>query len=156
VIFLILWQLRGHGHAPVWLFKVYCALPALERLLLERLRVVPDCLSVGRSIAQVVALVIPVPGAVLFCARRDGAYRPKKDTHNGLFALPTAERRQLLVRHFASLVALLIGWDRERNWNPLVGAVKQSDYPSDNKSKAAAGESLKNSITALLAWPRRR
>jgi phosphatidylglycerol:prolipoprotein diacylglycerol transferase len=69
-MFLVLWRLRDHDHAPGWLFGLYCVLAGVERFLIEFVRVEPDHLSVGLSIAQVVALAITLIGGLLMYVRR--------------------------------------------------------------------------------------
>jgi phosphatidylglycerol:prolipoprotein diacylglycerol transferase len=70
VMFLVLWRLRDHRHAQGWLFGLYCVLAGVERFLIDFVRVEPNRLSVGLSIAQVVALAITVTGGLLMYARR--------------------------------------------------------------------------------------
>jgi phosphatidylglycerol:prolipoprotein diacylglycerol transferase len=72
-MFLILWRLRDHRHAPGWLFGLYCVLAGVERCLIEIVRAKPERVSIGLSAAQVIALATALVGASLMYARRVAA-----------------------------------------------------------------------------------
>jgi phosphatidylglycerol---prolipoprotein diacylglyceryl transferase len=72
VMFLILWKYRDHKHAEGWLFGLYCVLAGVERFIIEFFRAKDDRLFGGAlTIAQVIALIFAVGGAVWMYSRRN-------------------------------------------------------------------------------------
>lgn len=71
VMFLILWRYRDHKHAQGWLFGLYCVLAGIERFLVEFLRAKDDRFFGGMTMAQVIALLFAVGGAMWMYSRRD-------------------------------------------------------------------------------------
>jgi phosphatidylglycerol:prolipoprotein diacylglycerol transferase len=70
VMFIILWRLRHHRHAPGWLFGMYCLLAGTERFVVEFFRAKSDMVGPVTS-AQVVALGVAAVGVVLLTWRRE-------------------------------------------------------------------------------------
>jgi phosphatidylglycerol:prolipoprotein diacylglycerol transferase len=70
VMFIILWRLRHHRHAPGWLFGMYCLLAGTERFIVEFFRAKSDMVGPVTS-AQVVALGVAAVGVVLLTWRRE-------------------------------------------------------------------------------------
>jgi phosphatidylglycerol:prolipoprotein diacylglycerol transferase len=85
VMFLILWRYRDHKHAEGWLFGLYCVLAGIERFVIEFVRAKDDRFFGGLTVAQVIALLFAVGGAVWMYMRRN----PKPDTP-GIYAMPRA------------------------------------------------------------------
>jgi phosphatidylglycerol:prolipoprotein diacylglycerol transferase len=69
-MFLILWRLRGHRHAPGWLFGAYCVLAGAERFVVEFFRAKDDRVAAGLTVAQLIALAIAAGGAAWMLAKR--------------------------------------------------------------------------------------
>jgi phosphatidylglycerol---prolipoprotein diacylglyceryl transferase len=69
-MFGIIWRLRGHHHAEGWLFGVYCILAGIERFIVEFFRAKDDTLTIGLTIAQVIAVGAMVLGIVILMSRR--------------------------------------------------------------------------------------
>ncbi len=72
VMFLILWRLRQHKHAPGWLFGLYCLFAGTERFIVEFFRAKSDMIGPVTS-AQVIALGVTAVGIVLLTWRRERA-----------------------------------------------------------------------------------
>jgi phosphatidylglycerol:prolipoprotein diacylglycerol transferase len=70
VMFIILWRLRHHRHAPGWLFGMYCLLAGTERFVVEFFRAKSDMVGPVTS-AQVVALGVAAVGVALLTWRRE-------------------------------------------------------------------------------------
>jgi phosphatidylglycerol:prolipoprotein diacylglycerol transferase len=70
VMFIILWRLRHHRHAPGWLFGMYCVLAGTERFVVEFFRAKSDMVGPVTS-AQVVALGVVAVGVALLTWRRE-------------------------------------------------------------------------------------
>jgi phosphatidylglycerol---prolipoprotein diacylglyceryl transferase len=70
IMFAIIWRMRKHEHAEGWLFGVYCVLAGIERFVVEFFRAKDDTLSVGLTIAQMIALSAIVLGVALLWTRR--------------------------------------------------------------------------------------
>lgn len=85
VMFLILWRYRNHKHAEGWLFGLYCVLAGIERFVIEFVRAKDDRFIGGLTVAQVIALLFAVGGAVWMYMRRN----PKPDAP-GIYAMPKA------------------------------------------------------------------
>ncbi len=85
VMFLILWRYRDHKHAEGWLFGVYCVLAGIERFLIEFVRAKDDRFMGGLTVAQLIAVLFAVGGAVWMYMRRN----PKPDAP-GIYAMPRA------------------------------------------------------------------
>ena len=64
VIFAILWRLRDHTHAQGWLFGLYCVLQGSERFIVEFFRAKDDHVLGVLTMAQVIAIVFVVTGAI--------------------------------------------------------------------------------------------
>jgi phosphatidylglycerol:prolipoprotein diacylglycerol transferase len=71
VMFLILWRYRNHKHAEGWLFGFYCVLAGIERFLIEFVRAKDDRFVVGLTVAQVIALLFAIGGALWMYYRRN-------------------------------------------------------------------------------------
>jgi phosphatidylglycerol:prolipoprotein diacylglycerol transferase len=69
-MFIILWRLRHHRHAPGWLFGMYCLLAGTERFVVEFFRAKSDMVGPVTS-AQVVALGVAAVGVALLTWRRE-------------------------------------------------------------------------------------
>ena len=76
LIFLVLWKLRVHEHAPGWLFWVCLTLLSLERFLVEFVRVKDDRLLGPLTLAQGIAIGLMIFG--LWWVRR--AWSPTGDS----------------------------------------------------------------------------
>ena len=85
VMFMILWRYRDHKHAEGWLFGLYCVLAGIERFVIEFVRAKDDRFIGGLTVAQVIALLFAVGGAVWMHMRRN----PKPDAP-GIYAMPRA------------------------------------------------------------------
>jgi phosphatidylglycerol:prolipoprotein diacylglycerol transferase len=85
VMFLILWRFRDHKHAEGWLFGLYCVLAGVERFIIEFVRAKDDRFIGGLTVAQVIALLFAVGGAVWMYMRRN----PKPDAP-GIYAMSRA------------------------------------------------------------------
>ncbi len=71
-MFLVLWRFRDHRHAEGWLFGMYCVLAGLERFIIEFFRAKDDRFFMGGlTMAQVIALLFAIGGAVWMYMRRD-------------------------------------------------------------------------------------
>ncbi|MBI4540245.1 MAG: prolipoprotein diacylglyceryl transferase [Gemmatimonadetes bacterium] len=64
VIFVVLWKLRRHPHAPGWLFMLYLCLAGAERLAVEFLRAKDDRFFGFFTLAQLFSLGLIAVGAV--------------------------------------------------------------------------------------------
>jgi phosphatidylglycerol---prolipoprotein diacylglyceryl transferase len=71
VMFLILWRYRDHKHAEGWLFGLYCVLAGIERFIVEFVRAKDDRFVGGLTVAQVIALLFAIGGAVWMYMRRN-------------------------------------------------------------------------------------
>ncbi|MCH7891812.1 MAG: prolipoprotein diacylglyceryl transferase [Gemmatimonadetes bacterium] len=76
LIFLVLWKLRVHEHAPGWLFWVCLTLLSVERFLVEFVRVKDDRLFGPLTLAQGIAIALVIFG--LWWVRR--AWSPTGDS----------------------------------------------------------------------------
>jgi phosphatidylglycerol---prolipoprotein diacylglyceryl transferase len=85
VMFLILWRYRDHKHAEGWLFGLYCVLAGIERFVIEFVRAKDDRFFGALTVAQVIALLFAVGGAVWMYMRRN----PEPDSP-GIYAMPRA------------------------------------------------------------------
>jgi phosphatidylglycerol:prolipoprotein diacylglycerol transferase len=85
VMFMILWRYRDHKHAEGWLFGLYCVLAGIERFVIEFVRAKDDRFFGGLTVAQVIALLFAVGGAVWMYMRRN----PEPDAP-GIYAMPRA------------------------------------------------------------------
>jgi phosphatidylglycerol:prolipoprotein diacylglycerol transferase len=85
VMFLILWRYRDHKHAEGWLFGLYCVLAGIERFVIEFVRAKDDRFFGALTVAQVIALLFAVGGAVWMYMRRN----PKPDAP-GIYSMPRA------------------------------------------------------------------
>ena len=85
VMFLILWRFRSHKHAEGWLFGFYCVLAGIERFIIEFVRAKDDRFFGGLTVAQVIALLFAVGGALWMYYR----WRPREG-EPGIFAVPRA------------------------------------------------------------------
>lgn len=85
VMFMILWRFRDHKHAEGWLFGFYCVLAGIERFVIEFLRAKDDRFFGGLTVAQVIALLFAVGGALWMYYRRN----PRGDAP-GIYAMPRA------------------------------------------------------------------
>ena len=85
VMFLILWRFRNHKHAEGWLFGFYCVLAGIERFIIEFLRAKDDRFFGGLTVAQVIALLFAVGGALWMYYRRS-----PKGGEPGIYAVPRA------------------------------------------------------------------
>lgn len=65
VIFWLLWRLRHHKHATVWLFGLYLVLAGIERFLVEFLRAKDDRFLGAFTISQLTAALVVMVGAGL-------------------------------------------------------------------------------------------
>jgi phosphatidylglycerol---prolipoprotein diacylglyceryl transferase len=72
VMFVILWRLRHHRHAPGWLFGMFCVLAGTERFIVEFFRAKSDIVGPVTS-AQLIALGVAAIGVVLLTWRREPA-----------------------------------------------------------------------------------
>lgn len=72
VMFLALWRLRDHKHAPGWLFGGYCVAAGIERFIVEFMRAKDDRFAIFApfSTAQAIAVAIMVVGVAIMVARR--------------------------------------------------------------------------------------
>ena len=61
LMFAVIWKLRGHRHREGWLFGVYLVLAGVERFVVEFFRAKDDQLTLGLTIAQMIAI-----GALVF------------------------------------------------------------------------------------------
>jgi phosphatidylglycerol:prolipoprotein diacylglycerol transferase len=71
VMFLVLWRLRDHKHAEGWLFGAYCVLAGAERFVVEFFRAKDDRFFGGFTMAQVIAVLFMIVGAVWMYLRKD-------------------------------------------------------------------------------------
>ena len=71
IMFLVLWRARNHKHAEGWLFGYYCVLAGVERFIVEFFRAKDDRFFGPLTVAQVIALVFIVIGAMWMYARND-------------------------------------------------------------------------------------
>ncbi|MEX2111073.1 MAG: prolipoprotein diacylglyceryl transferase [Gemmatimonadaceae bacterium] len=85
VMFLILWRYRDHKHAEGWLFGLYCVLAGIERFVIEFVRAKDDRFFGVLTVAQVIALLFAVGGAVWMYMRRN----PEPDAP-GIYSMPRA------------------------------------------------------------------
>jgi phosphatidylglycerol:prolipoprotein diacylglycerol transferase len=85
VMFVILWRYRDHNHAEGWLFGLYCVLAGVERFVIEFVRAKDDRFFGGLTVAQLIALLFAVGGAVWMYMRRN----PEPDAP-GIYAMPKA------------------------------------------------------------------
>lgn len=63
LIFLFLWRIRDHRHAPGWLFTLYLALAGAERFAVEFFRAKDDRFFGPLTLAQLISLALVVVGA---------------------------------------------------------------------------------------------
>ena len=75
LMFFFLWRLRDHGHEEGWLFGVYMVLAGIERFLIEFLRAKDDRFIAGLTVAQGIAVLFVVAGALWMWMRRGAAPR---------------------------------------------------------------------------------
>ena len=76
-IFWLLWKLRDHKHAEGWLFGLYCVLAGVERIVVEFFRAKDDRFMGPFTLAQTIALLFVIGGAVWMQMRRNvGEGRP--------------------------------------------------------------------------------
>jgi phosphatidylglycerol:prolipoprotein diacylglycerol transferase len=85
VMFLVLWRYRDHKHAEGWLFGLYCVLAGIERFIVEFVRAKDDRFFGVLTVAQVIALLFAVGGAMWMYSRRN----PKPDAP-GIYSMPRA------------------------------------------------------------------
>lgn len=71
VMFLILWRYRDHKHAEGWLFGFYCVLAGIERFIIEFVRAKDDRFFGTLTVAQIIALLFALGGAVWMYMRRN-------------------------------------------------------------------------------------
>ncbi len=64
VMFVVLWRFRDHKHAEGWLFGLYCVLAGVERFVIEFVRAKDDRFFGGLTVAQVIALLFAIGGAL--------------------------------------------------------------------------------------------
>ena len=71
-MFLLLWRLRNHRHAPGWLFGAYCVLAGIERFIVEFMRAKDDRFAIFSpfSTAQAIAIGVMLVGIGVMYARR--------------------------------------------------------------------------------------
>jgi len=69
-IFVLLWRARRHVHRPGWLFGVFLALMAMERIFVEIFRAKDDRFFGPFTLAQTISFVTIAVGAWLFATRR--------------------------------------------------------------------------------------
>ncbi|HXY32360.1 MAG TPA: prolipoprotein diacylglyceryl transferase [Gemmatimonadaceae bacterium] len=69
-MFIILWRMRDHRHAPGWLFGVYMVLAGIERFLIEFLRAKDDRFLGILTVAQLLALLFIAGGFLWMWMRR--------------------------------------------------------------------------------------
>ncbi len=62
LIFLVLWRLRVHQHAPGWLFWICLTLLSVERFLVEFVRIKDDRFFGPLTVAQVIAMALVLVG----------------------------------------------------------------------------------------------
>lgn len=65
LVFWWLWRIRAHRHAPGWLFGLYLAAMGAERFLVEMVRVKDDRVIGPVSVAQTIAVLVMLAGALL-------------------------------------------------------------------------------------------
>jgi phosphatidylglycerol:prolipoprotein diacylglycerol transferase len=70
IMFMILWRNRKHQNAEGWLFGLYCVVAGVERFIVEFFRAKDDRIIAGLTLAQVIALVIALTGAVVMAGKR--------------------------------------------------------------------------------------
>ncbi len=85
VMFLILWRFRDHKHAEGWLFGFYCVLAGIERFLIEFVRAKDDRFFGTMTMAQVIAILFILAGAVWMYYRRN-----PREGAPGIYATATA------------------------------------------------------------------
>ncbi|HLA13833.1 MAG TPA: prolipoprotein diacylglyceryl transferase [Gemmatimonadaceae bacterium] len=85
VMFMILWRFRDHKHAEGWLFGFYCVLAGVERFIIEFVRAKDDRFFGGLTVAQLIALLFAIGGALWMYYRRN----PRGDAP-GIYAMPRA------------------------------------------------------------------
>ena len=64
-IFVLLWRLRDHRHAPGWRFGVYLALSAMARLFVEIFRAKDDRILGPFTLAQACSVLVVAVGAFI-------------------------------------------------------------------------------------------
>ena len=85
VMFMVLWRYRDHKHAEGWLFGLYCVLAGIERFVIEFVRAKDDRFFGVLTVAQVIALLFAIGGAVWMYMRRN----PEPDAP-GIYSMPRA------------------------------------------------------------------
>lgn len=72
-MFLVLWRLRNHLHAPGWLFGGYCVLAGIERFIVEFMRAKDDRFAIFApfSTAQAIAVGVMIVGIAVMYTRRN-------------------------------------------------------------------------------------
>ena len=77
-IFVLLWRIGKHRHAPGWLLGVYLALMGMERLFVELFRAKDDRFFGPFTLAQIISVIMIGIGAWLVWSRQQRPGVPAK------------------------------------------------------------------------------
>lgn len=78
-VFVLLWKLRSHTHAPGWLFGLYLAFAGVERFLVEFVRAKDDRFFGPFTLAQVTSLSLVAIGMFLLARFQRAEDHPPLD-----------------------------------------------------------------------------